>query len=182
MQHLRRSVTAALLAVPTLIVLVLLGGCADYSELQFVQDHRLTFTAPGNNELVETPFKLKWRMDDFEVLPKRSKAEPTDDAGYYAVFVDLAPVKPNHTLDDVGNDDPACESDPRCPDQEYLNAKGVYVTRKPQITLDVVAPLPTKERVQRHEVTVVLLDSEGRRIGESAWWLKFKMVNRTPVI
>ena len=177
MRRLRRCATAVLLAVP-----MLLGGCANFSELQFVQDHRLVFSAPDNNELVETPFVLKWRMDDFKVLPGRSNADPTQDAGYFAVFVDLAPVKPNHTLDDVGDNDPACEGDPRCPDRQYLNAKGVYVTHEPRLRLDVVAPLPDKERVQQHEVTVVLLDAEGRRIGESAWYLKFKMVNRTPAL
>jgi len=154
---------------------LLTSGCANYGELLFVKDERLRFTAPKDYEEVETPVRVEWTMEDFEVLPPDADVEPTEEAGYFAVFVDRAPIKPGRTLEDVADRDPACKADPRCPDKQYLNANGVYVTRKPQVTLSTVAPLDNKERVQLHQLTVILLDSEGRRIGEYAWFLRFKL-------
>lgn len=171
MQHPRR-VGMALASV------LLLAGCADYSELQFVKDERLTFTEPASRELVTTPLRISWSMEDFTVV-EPGQGEPTDDAGYFAVFVDRAPVEPGHTLEDVAGRDEACKRDPSCPDARYLADRGVYTTTKSSLTVELIAALPSKEDVQLHDVTVVLLDSEGRRIGEAAWYRQFKMENRT---
>lgn len=155
-----------------------LTGCADYSGLQFVNDHRLKFTAPENQELVTTPLRVSWSIDEFTVV-NAGRGEPTDDAGYFAVFVDQAPIKPGHTLEDVAGDDEACKRDPKCPDKQYLSDRGVYTTSKTSLALKVITPLSTKEDIHLHEITIVLLDSSGRRIGESAWYRYFKMENRS---
>lgn len=165
---------AALTALP----LVLAAGCVDVSELQFVQDDRLTFDAPGSRELVETPLQLSWAMTDFEVV-ERGQGEPSDDAGYFAVFVDRAPVEPGETLEEVAGRDDVCRRDPACPDEQYLADRGVYVTTTPSLTIDLVPALGSTEEIELHDVTVILLDSRGRRIGESAWYREFRMVNRT---
>lgn len=172
MPHLRRSALAAMLVVGALS-----SGCADYSEMQFFKDERLSFTEPEDYDKVETPLVVSWTMEDFEVLGRGETAPPSEEAGYFGVFVDRAPIKPGKTLADVGKGDKQCEIDPRCPDKTYLNAKGVYTTRQTSITLDYVAPLSSKERIQLHQVTVVLLDSEGKRIGEYAWYQRFKLEN-----
>lgn len=174
MPYRSRGRTAAVLAA----LMVLLSGCVDLSELQFKQDDRLDFTSPETNELVELPLEVTWTMDDFTALPPRVLGGPRTDAGYFAVFVDRAPVKPRESLDVLGEDDPACSSDPRCPDKRYLSSLGVYTTHRTSITIPLVPPLPSKEDVQQHQVTVVLLDAEGRRIGESAWFRQFTMENR----
>jgi hypothetical protein len=60
-----------------------------------------------------------------------------------------------------------------------LAQRGVYATRATSIVLQVVAPLlPSHDKIQVHTLTVILLDSSGRRIGESAWYLEFKLRNR----
>lgn len=159
------------------LTLSCLAGCADYSALQFRQDHRLTFTAPESRELVETPLKVSWTIEDFQVV-KPGSGEPSENAGYFAVFVDQAPVEPRATLDEVAEDDPDCVKDPKCPDRTYLADRGVYTTTDSELTLELIPALGSKEDVQLHEVTVVLLDSSGRRIGEVAWYQQFKMKNR----
>jgi len=173
----RRRIRATIAMAILLLTTTSLAGCARYDDLLFRQDHRLTFTAPPSYEQVELPVTVSWTMTDFEVLPPDSDAEPSEQAGYFAVFVDQAPVKPGHTLDDVADDDPACERAPRCPDRRYLNSKGVYPTRQTTLTLESVLPLSSREDVHLHEVTVILLDSEGRRIGEYAWYRRFKLEN-----
>ncbi|MGA8256802.1 MAG: hypothetical protein WB767_09530 [Nocardioides sp.] len=172
MPHLRRSALVAMLVVGALC-----SGCADYSTMQFFKDERLTFTTPDDYEEVEVPLVVSWTMEDFEILARGEDGEIAEDVGYFGVFVDRAPVKPGKTLADVGKGDTQCEIDPRCPDKTYLNAKGVYTTRQTSITLDYVAPLSSKERIQLHQVTVVLLDAEGKRIGEYAWYQRFKLEN-----
>ena len=183
MTRLRRSLATAL----AVLCVLACSGCVDLDEMQFVKDHRLEFQSPDDYELVELPLEVSWTMDDFEVLPKpekgakRSKVEdpaPTEDAGYFAVFVDRSPIKPGRTLADVGDGDPLCEDNPSCPDRAYLEAEGVYTTRKPSVTLELVKALSSKERIQLHQVTVILLDSEGRRIGEHAWFRQFKLENK----
>ena len=186
-----RRVLAAALVVPGVLAC---SGCVDTSQMQFVKDDRLTFQSPDDYELTELPLTVSWTMEDFEVLPKPEKPakggkgaktvtaadvpEPTEDAGYFAVFVDRAPIKPGRTLEDVGDGDPLCEGNPACPDKTYLEAEGVYTTRKPTITLELVKALSSKEKIQLHQVTVIVLDSEGRRIGETAWFRYFKLENK----
>lgn len=166
----RRAMSLALLCALSLT------GCTDYSKLLYANDDRLDFTAPENRELVTTPLRVSWTIDEFTVV-KPGSAEPADDAGYFAVFVDQAPIKPGHTLDDVADDDEACKRDPKCPDRLYLSDRGVYTTSKTSLVLEQIPPLDNKEDIHLHDVTVVLLDSSGRRIGESAWYRNFKMEN-----
>ena len=163
-----------LLALP----LGLVAGCADYSALAFHQDHRLSITSPESRAVLSPPFTLRWTMKDFDVAA-RGEGPPRDDAGYFAVFVDRAPVKPGHTPEDVADDDQTCKRDPGCPDRSYLAGRGVYTTTRTSLRIPVIPPLSSKEKVQLHEVDIVLLDSSGRRIGEAAWYLEFKTRNRT---
>lgn len=155
-----------------------LVACADWSQLGFRQDQRLQFTSPQSHRLVELPLTLSWSMDDFRIV-KRGSAPPDPAAGYFAVFVDTAPMKPAQTMRDLMADDPACTGDPKCPDKADLADRGIYTTTKTKLVLRAVAPLSPDEPVELHDVTVVLLDSEGRRIGESAWNIQFKLENRT---
>lgn len=177
----RRRVGAAR-ALALALLTTGLTGCSNYSELQFKQDHRLQFTSPDSYELVKAPVEIEWTIEDFEVLPARSREPPSDGAGYFAVFVDRAPIKPGHTLEDVADGDEACKKDPRCPDRRYLEAKAVYVSHQPRLTLELIPQLASKEEIQTHQLTVILLDSTGHRIGEYAWYLQFKAEKLTSFI
>lgn len=150
------------------------ASCANLSQLAFTQDRRLTFISPVSRELVQLPLTLRWTMDDFRIVKPRSEA-PAESAGYFAIFVDTPPIKPGQTLNDIAEDDTACSQDPKCPDRQYLTDRGIYQTTKTAFTLTLVPPLPTADDVQLHDVTVVLLDSAGHRIGESAWHTEFKL-------
>jgi hypothetical protein len=97
-------------------------------------------------------------------------------AGSFAVFVDRAPVQPGKTLRSIAGGDAACQRDPTCPNADYLAQRRVYATKQPSIELTEVAPLrASRDQVQLHTVTVVLLDGSGRRVGESAWTREFRL-------
>lgn len=165
-------------AVVAMVAMAGLVACADWSQLAFRQDQRLEFVGPESHRLVELPLTLSWTMADFRIVKPGSEA-PGPAAGYFAVFVDTVPMEPRQTMRDLMADDPGCAADLNCPDKGYLADRGIYTTTKSKLVLRSVAPLSRDESVELHDVTVVLLDSEGRRIGESAWTIQFKLQNRT---
>ena len=156
---------------------LLVTGCSvDLDRIAFRSDDRLHFTAPGDRALLSEPVSLRWTMKDFAVT---RGGVPSPDSGYFAIFVDQAPVEPGQELGAVAEDDLVCQADPTCPDRQYLAARQIYTTTDTAFTLEQVAPRTgSAEDVQLHDVTIVLLDADGRRIGESAWDISFKLRKR----
>lgn len=139
-------------------------------DLAFRQDTRLEFLSPDDGSKVALPVLLEWSMRDFDL---RSTANP--EGGSFAIFLDQAPVPPGKTLDYVARDDSSCQELPNCPSAKYLADKGIYETTKTRLLL---RKLPDVDRsakgFERHYATVILLDSEGRRIGEIAYGIAFE--------
>ena len=135
-----------------------LTGCGG---LEFVQDQRLTFSAPANDKLTTLPVTVSWSMKDFA----------TDGAGggEYAVFIDGAPVKVGKNIRSVlAKGVPFSEQE--------LEQQRVYVTRNPKVVLTLVRNIPNVTQVrQHHTATVVLLDGSGTRRTESAWTRTFDL-------
>jgi hypothetical protein len=148
------TLAAALLATT-------LAGCGN---LSFRVDKRLHWQAPPARALVKLPVVVSWSMPAFA------------PGGRFAIFVDRAPIKPGQTLRAVGSNDASCKHDPTCPNADYLAQRQIYTTSSPSITLTEVSPLRTsRDRVQLHQLSVVLLDATGHRIGESAWTREFRL-------
>lgn len=166
----RRLALLAVLAVAT-------SGCGltHLNDLNFRVDDRLHFLTPKSRSLVHAPVTVSWTIRDFTVAAPGS-APPSRHAGYFAVFVDRAPIRPGQTLKAIGSGDLSCERDPKCPDTTYLNDHRVYTTTATQLRLPLISDiLGDHESLQMHSVTVVLMDTAGHRIGESAWELDFRM-------
>jgi hypothetical protein len=164
---LRAGFLLALLAAPAMT------GCGltHLQDLNFRVDDRLDFTGPEARSLVRAPLTVSWTMRDFRVAAQGSEA-PSRDAGYFAVFVDQSPVKPGQTLDAVADGDTFCQQNPKCPDKAYLKEQQVYTTTGTSLRIPEIRNITgNKEDVQLHSITVVLLDTAGHRIGESAWQL-----------
>ena len=156
---------------------VLLSGCGitHLQDLSFRVDNRLHFTTPKARSKVHQPVHLVWTMRDFRIAAPGSEP-PSRDAGYFAVFVDRTPIRPGQTMRAVAGSDPACRHDPKCPDKTYLDQHEVYTTTDLSMTLPQIPNvLGDKEKVQHHTVTIVLMDTSGHRIGESAWQLDFRI-------
>lgn len=150
-------------------------GLTHVQDLNFTVDQRLQFQSPPSQALVSTPLTVRWRMTDFRVEAEGTGA-PSRGAGYFAVFVDRAPIRPGETMRAVAARDPVCLHQPGCPDAGYLAQRQIYTTTAGSMTLAQVLPLSgDTERVQYHSITVVLMDTSGHRIGESAWELDVRM-------
>jgi hypothetical protein len=152
------------------------SGCAtSLHGLEFHNDKRLKITSPHENDLVSAPFTLHWTMRDFTIAgPGRGPVN--DDTGYFAIFIDRSPVKPGKTLAAVNKHDPTCTHSALCTTKSYLARKQVYTTTKDEYTLQSVADiLSNKLSTQFHTATVILLNTAGERISESAWSVEFRM-------
>lgn len=152
-------------------VLVLLSALAvsacNSGGLQFRKDDRVDFTAPRDRERVVAPLAVRWTVKDLVL------GEPGGPA-QFAVFVDRAPIHPGQTMGAVGDD--VCRRTPGCPDEGYLRERFIYLTRGTSLTIET---LPAKSGSNRtgakdaHDLTIVLLDADGRRRGEASWSVEF---------
>jgi hypothetical protein len=163
--------------VAPLTALIVVSGCGltHLQDLRFRVDKRLTFVSPKARTTVHQPVTISWTMRDFTVAAQGSQP-PSRDAGYFAVFVDTSPIKPGHTLKDVAGSDTFCKQDPKCPDRKYLRDHQVFTTTATSMKFPILSNVSTdKSKVQMHAFTVILLDTSGHRIGESAWELDVRI-------
>lgn len=170
-----RSIVARRAAAVVLCALA--SAACDPGELQFRNDHRLGFEAPGARELVQVPVTVRWSMEDFEAVGLDGSNE--NDRGAFVVFVDRAPMPVGKDLAWLARDDDGCRRDPRCPDERYLVERGVHVTTRTSLTLAVLPRVSDGAGDEHHYVNIVLVDGTGRRIGESAWYRPFRTPRRS---
>ena len=139
---------------------VLLGsGCAA-DGLAFVRDDRVDILSPSSDATVRLPFEVRWSASDV-------------DARYLVLF-DRTPMRPNRTLRSLVPSDDQCRMRPSCPDKRWLTDHDLYLTDGTSIRVEDLPEERTNHRAKdRHEVTIVLLDDRGRRIGESVFIREF---------
>lgn len=165
-----------LAAAGVVLVATLLQGCGIHN-LAFTTDTRLHFTGPKSRALVALPITISWTMKNFSVVPPGT-VPASNRSGYFAVFLDRAPIKPGQTVAVIA--DPQCRRTPGCVSATYLAARGVYTTDSDSLSLKELAEVNDYQSVQLHEATVVLVDAAGRRIGESAWYVDFRVRRLQP--
>ena len=115
--------------------------------LDFRQDHRLAMVSPQDFSSVRLPLTVHWRFSQALGQPGGAAA--------FGVFVDAAPIGPG---DSVRSLDRAGRATLTVTTRTALPLSG----------LDTTGGSSTE-----HDVTVVLLDASGRRLGEAAAHLAF---------
>ena len=146
--------------------------------LNFADDERVTIVAPGDRAEVRLPVTVTWTVRDFQVTGPDGSSRR--DAGYFGVYIDRAPQPPERKQDWLVKDDRRCAQTPGCPDEAFLAQRDVHATKQTSFVIDRL-PSPTGNAARRrefHEVTIVLLNGRGERIGESAFVRQFE-VDRT---
>lgn len=142
------------LAVGVLIgLLVVSAACRE--GLSFRRDHLLSITHPVDRAAVTVPFEVRWSTRD---LPAGAR---------FAVLLDRTPPPAGEGLDWFARHDPACTRDSDCPDDDYLEGLHVHVIEGTSFTVSSVPRTQRHEERELHDVTVILLDRDGRRIGET---------------
>ena len=154
------------LAALVLAGATLLPACA-VSGLGFANDHRVKIITPKDRAKVDLPVTITWRA------PKIQRS--ATKGPFFVVFLDRAPIRPGQSLRAVADD--TCNRTPGCPDLSYLRDRYVFVMKTTSLTLDVV-PKKSGQRTgakESHEATIVLVDADGRRMGEAAYKVEFSV-------
>jgi hypothetical protein len=157
--------------VLTLIISLaaLLPACR-VNDLSFKEDERVEITSPEDQDEVTLPFELRWKAEDFDVVgPDGSDSE---DAGYFAVLLDTSPMPPGEGLDYFARDDESCDRSAGCPDAQYFAERGIFPTSATSFevtTIEDTRPTDRRSAPDNHELTIILLNGKGERIGESAF-------------
>jgi len=152
-----------------------LPGCG-FSGLNFVQDDRLEIVHPTDRAKIRFPLTVRWRVTGFEVTGP--DGSPGDDAGYFGLYIDRAPQAPGETQVDLVREDPGCQIDPECPGPAYLARQNIHSTDQTSFTIEEIPdPTPQDRRRGRrfHDITIVLLNGRGERIGESAYSVRVEV-------
>ena len=128
---------------------VLVGsGCQ--TQLLFRNDHRITITTPSSFANVHKPLTIRWVTRDFTA--------PQD--GHYEVFLDRDPQPPGESLHYFAGQS-----------LQFIWTVDTTSFRVPYLPLpDPNAPQLEQEH---HTVTVILVDTQGRRIGETSGFVEF---------
>jgi hypothetical protein len=142
------------------LVSLLVGGCAVHG-LTFVEDDRVHITTPRDRAEVTVPFRLGWAAED---LPAGQR---------YAVLVDRTPPPTGKPLAWLFRSRDDCKGPigrAACGKPDYLAEQGVLLTRSREVSIDEVEDLTGDDRKRAfHEVTIVLVDGNGTRVGEGSW-------------
>jgi hypothetical protein len=157
------------------VCVALVSGCG-VRGLNFTDDKRLSFVTPGDRAEVRLPVTVEWTVRDFQRTGPDGSARP--DAGSFGVYVDRTPQPPGEKQSWLVRNDPSCKRDPAvCVEDDFLAQRDIHATTE---TTFVIERLPSpsgdaKRRREFHEVTVVLLNGRGERIGESAFVRQFEV-------
>ncbi len=171
------STGSAFSAVALVCALVSLWGCGA-NGLNFTQDKRVIIRAPVDRAKVTLPVTVKWQYHNFKVTGKDGSRRV--ESGYFGVLVDRPPQPPGKTLAWIVRNDQFCRRDPTCPNDNFLARFGINSTTQTSFTIEtLVDPTPEDDRREFHEVTVVLLNGKGERIGESAFSVEFELDRKT---
>jgi hypothetical protein len=164
----RRRAFAALV-----ISLALVTSCSGRGGLLFSQDRRIDIREPDNNDKVTMPLTISWTLDDGVEIGR--------DIAAFALFFDAEPQAPRKKLDVLARGDLDCERTPGCPDAAYFAERDIFVTKQTSFTIEDLLPLAgvEVEKGERdvHDVTIVVLDEQGRRVNEAFWSRTFEIVH-----
>lgn len=147
------------------VAAALLAGCGITridAPVSFRADHRLSIEHPSPEDVVGLPLVVRWSADDVDL----------SDGTHFALFIDRPPVPPDREVrlrvctegeklpPQIGEFRKKCED-------ERLR---IAFARDTSFGIPCIAPrfdAPERRR-NSHTLTVVLVDAEGRRIGQAA--------------
>lgn len=166
----RSLVVILAVAMPLTLSACRVGG------LSFREDKRVQILMPEDNSTVTLPFELRWRVNDFQATGLDGSA--TNERGFFVVFLDSSPVPPGESLAYVARDDEFCKRKPGCPDERYLADRHIYETRQTSLRITTLVDNRPPDRptaADNHQITIALFNGRGKRIGEAAFSVDFKV-------
>lgn len=159
------------------IAVVVLTACSAQG-IALETNRSLTLLAPTDGGTVAMPFSVQWRVDNAAL-----RQQLASGARRLAIFFDRSPMPPGETFHAVA--DKECRQTPGCPDTAYLTDRDIFVATASSLPLSSfqVDDLPDTrtphQRKDQHQLTIVVVDASGRRVGEAAFEAEFD-ISRPP--
>lgn len=176
MRRVAQSTRVASMFPVVLTAFVALSSGCSLEGLQFKQDERIQIVSPRYREKVEMPVTLDWELNGLVMGQPTEEGTPT----HFAVYVDVDPQPSGEDLAYFSRDDLSCREEDGCPDAQYLEDIGVHTTTATEMVFSFLPLAPGVDldlgNPDVHELTLVLLDAQGRRVGESAWSQTFEIL------
>ena len=146
--------------------LLMLTGCG-VSGLSFAQDQRVDIVRPDDRKTISLPLTVEWTVKNFAV---------GDGQGSFGVFLDRAPQPSGRTLSWPFRGDRSCKGTGAalCAQPDFLAQHSVYQTTLRSFRVEQVSRI-SGSSTRQHELTIVLLGPDGKRVSEGAWSLLFKV-------
>jgi hypothetical protein len=141
-----------------LLIAALLASCGVHG-LSLVQDLRVKIVAPRDRSKVTLPVTVQWVDNGYQVGAGQ---------GSFGVLVDQPTPPPGQTLAWRFRND--CKG---CVDAAFMAQRRVFSTTRTAFRVDQIGVSPSSQDGSFHQVTIVLLDAQGRRVGEGAWSFEF---------
>jgi hypothetical protein len=150
-------------------LLVLVTSACRFDDLSLRDDDRVDIVTPRALELVKTPFTMRWDAD-------------VGAGSRFAVFIDRTVMRPGESLAEYAAR--ACENTTACPAstpdglESWLRQRTIFRSKRPNLDVQfVIGKGESTEKNTRdtHRAVVVLTDADGRRIGEGAWPVQFRV-------
>jgi len=137
----------------------------------FSTDRSVRIVSPAPMATVAAPVQVSWHA-----------AHLPTGAAQFVVFVDSPPIHPGQNLRAIASGDASCKPQAGCPDAAYLAARDIFLTKHDDVSIPFVAALSGLEghdSLAIHEVTVVLVDARGTRVGEYTYSVQFRVRQAT---
>jgi hypothetical protein len=147
---------------PGLLLLSAVSAACSGGPIDFSANQSLTITTPSPLAVVSLPLEAAWHVTG-------------SSHDRYAVFVDRTPIAPGAQLRALAGT--SCKHHAHCPSASFLAGLGVYVTSSQGVSIPSLPDLGGTngdEPQPVHTLTVVLVNSAGRRIGASSWQTEFR--------
>lgn len=144
----------------------MLPGCAALGEMEFVQDDSIRITAPENLSTISLPGTVSWER------------AASDEGHTIAVFLDRYPMPPGESLRDLLDEEDACRGNDTClQPQNLAQIFGIYLSDSDEVTINALPLHGPTDGESSHYATLVPLDDEGVRVGESVWYVSFQVAS-----
>ena len=149
--------------------MVTLTGCSQFGTdgLQLRIDDSIEIDVPLDRQRVGAPVEVRW-----------TDSAPRPGGGYL-VLIDRAPMPPGDDVTWFARDDDTCVEAQGCPDELWLARRGITATAEQSASIAIVPARAESRAGAPYDLTIVRLDAEGRRDGEAAFSVQFRLDDST---
>jgi hypothetical protein len=150
------------------VMSVAVAGCGN-TPREFRQNQSLRIVSPTELQTVTAPAQIRWVTTS--ALPANTR---------FAIFIDTPPLPPGRTLRSMVRRGDPCLLLASCPDATWFQLHGVRLAPSHEVAVDrfpILGGVVGKTSPVIHQVTIVPIDTTGRRIGAATYSVRIRVAD-----